>query len=149
MSRIFRIPAQAFVAFALVLPAWSGESEDRHEIVSLVEQTWEMLATKKISDGLVGPQGSIQAHSSGGLWFLVTQESMTASLEESPNTLLLSPRHIDVRFLGSSQDVAYVTYYLVGRIARSEGDDVLNYRTRASNVMEKIDGRNDEAPLIS
>ena len=37
--------------------------------------------------------------------------------------------------------MAYVTYYLVGKIVREGKDDIVNYRTRASNVMENKDGK--------
>ena len=61
--------------------------------------------------------------------------------KESPNTLKFTPYHINAKFLGQEKDVAYVTYYLVGKIVREGKDDIANYRTRASNVMEKTDGK--------
>ena len=141
MSRIVRILIIATVALVLTTPTWAGESEEEQKIVNTVEETWKKLAAKEVGDGLVGPKGSIQAHSSGGLWQGLTPEAMAALLKESPNTLQFTPYHINVKFLGSKKDVAYVTYYLVGTIVREAKEDIANYRTRASNVMEKIDGK--------
>ena len=141
MFRILRILIIATVALFLTTPTWAGESEEEQNIVNTVKEIWGKLAAKEVSDGLVGPKGSIQAQSSGGLWRVYTPETMAAELKESPNTLQFTPYHINVKFLGSKKDVAYVTYYLVGTIVREEKEDIPNYRTRASNVMEKIDGK--------
>ena len=62
-------------------------------------------------------------------------------INDSPNRLVLSAHHVQVRFLGSGNDVAYVTYHLVGRIERGDGSVIGNYRTRASNLMEKVGGK--------
>jgi len=141
MSRILRIGIIAAVTLILTVPAWAGESEEEQKIVNTVKETWKKLAAKEISDGLVGPKGVIQAYSSGGLWLVRTPEEMAAEVKAPPNTLQFTPYHINVKFLGSKKDVAYVTYYLVGTIVREEKEDIINYRTRASNVMEKIDGK--------
>ncbi len=44
---------------------------------------------------------------------------------------------MNVKFLGSEEDVAYVTYYLAGKIANGDNVVVPNYRTRISQVLEK------------
>ena len=141
MSRILRILSIAVVALALTTPAWAGESEEEQEIIKDLKEMWKEIAAKELSDVLVGPKGLIQASSSGGLWQVFeTTEALAAFLEASP-TMRFTPYHIDVRFLGSQKDVAYVTYYLVGTIAREGKEAIINYRTRASSVMEKTDGQ--------
>ena len=129
------------VSLVLTTMATADESEEEQKIVNIVKETWTKVAAKEVSDGMIGPKGSIQAHSSGGLWIVRTPEAMATSMKESHNTLEFTPHHINVKFLGSKKDVAYVTYYLVGTIVREGKDDIPNYRTRASNVMEKIDGK--------
>jgi hypothetical protein len=141
MFRILRILIIATVALVLTTPTWAVESEEEQKIVNIVKETWKKAASKEVSDGMVGPKGSIQAHSSGGLWMALTPEAMATTLKESPNTMQFTPHHINVKLLGSKKDVAYVTYYLVGTIVREGKEDIPNYRTRASNVMEKIDGK--------
>jgi hypothetical protein len=43
--------------------------------------------------------------------------------------------------MGSGQDVAHAVYYLVGTISK-DGESVnKNYRTRVSQVFEKIEGK--------
>ncbi len=106
-----------------------------------MKETWKKLANKEVSDGLVGPNGTINAQSSGGLWMDLERETFEVNMKESSDTLKFSPYHINVKFLGEIKDVAYVTYYLVGNIIREGKDDITNYRTRASNVMEKKDGK--------
>ncbi len=140
MSRILRILILMAVALVLMTPIWAGESEEGQKIVNTVKEMWKKLAAKEMSDGMAGPKGVIAANSHGGLWLVSTREEMAASIKESP-TMQFTPYHINVKFLGSQKDVAYVTYYLVGTIVREGREDIPNYRTRASNVMEKIDGK--------
>ena len=141
MSRIVHIISAVAVALVLNNPAWPGESAEEQQIIKTVKETWKKLASKEVSDGLVSPAGTINAQSSGGLWMNVERETFATYMKESPNTLKFTPYHINVKFLGQEKDVAYVTYYLVGKIVREGKDDIANYRTRASNVMEKTDGK--------
>jgi hypothetical protein len=141
MRQTFGFLSFAVVTLAFALPASAGEMEDEQEIHRIVEKRWEMQAEKKVMDGLFGPNGVTQAFSSGGLWAIRTHAEFQSITASSPNTLILAPHHVSVRFLGGSKDVAFVTYYLVGTIIRPDGDDVANYRTRASNVFEKVDGK--------
>ena len=43
--------------------------------------------------------------------------------------------------MGSGQDVAHAVYYLVGTISKDGESVIKNYRTRVSQVFEKIDGK--------
>ena len=49
--------------------------------------------------------------------------------------------HVTVRIVGSGKDVAHAVYYLVGTISRDGEPANNNYRTRVSQVFEKIDGK--------
>ena len=63
-------------------------------------------------------------------------------ITESPNVLDFDPHHINVRMVGEKQDVAYAAYYLVGNILDADRKVIVkNYRTRASQVWVKLDGR--------
>ena len=141
MTRIVYVISAVAVALFLNSPAWAGNSEEEQQIIKTVEETWKKLANKEVSDGLVGPTGTINAQSSGGLWMNLERKTFEANMKKSPDTLKFSPYHINVKFLGQKKDVAYVTYYLAGNIIREGKDDITNYRTRASNVMEKKDGK--------
>ena len=116
MSRIVHIISAVAVALVLNHPAWPGESAEEQQIIKTVKETWKKLASKEVSDGLVSPAGTINAQSSGGLWMNVERETFATYMKESPNTLKFTPYHINVKFLGQKKDVAYVTYYLVGKI---------------------------------
>ena len=87
------------------------------------------------------PEHNIIAYSTGGLWEDLSAEEMAKSIVGGPNTFALRPYHINVRFLGSKKDVAYVSYYLVGNILRGDTVVVSNYRTRISQVSEKRGGK--------
>ncbi len=141
MPRIAIIISAVALALVLNSPAWAGESEEEQQLIETVKEAWKKLAEKEVSDGLVGPTGTINAQSSGGLWMNLERETFEANMKESPDTLKFRPYHINVKFMGQKKDVAYVTYYLVGNILRAGKDDITNYRTRASNVMEKKDGK--------
>ena len=141
MPRIVYIISAVAVALVLNNPAWAGESEEEQKIIKTVKETWKKLAEKEVSDGLVSPAGTVNAQSSGGLWMNVERETFEANMKESLDTLKFSPYHINVKFLGQKKGVAYVTYYLIGKIVREGKDDIVNYRTRASNVMENKDGK--------
>ena len=43
--------------------------------------------------------------------------------------------------MGSGQDVAHAVYYLVGTISKDGESVIKNYRTRVSQVFEKIEGK--------
>lgn len=139
MSRILSIFTIAAVAMVLTSPIWADEPEEEQTVINQVKETWRKIAAKEVDDIGVGPSGIIQAQSHGGFWRFFTPETMAAYLKDSPN-LRFTPYYIEVRFLGSKKDVAYVTYYLAGTIVRQGKEDIANYRTRASSVMEKIDG---------
>jgi uncharacterized protein DUF4440 len=138
MSRVSRIPIIAATALIVTAPTWAAEVEDEQAIIDDTKSVWEQIAAKDFTHLMIGPRGVVHAGSAGGLWRRMTAEEMAAYLAESPN-LRAAPYHINVRFLGSQKDVAYVTYYLVGTVVRGDGGCV-SYRTRASSVMEKIDG---------
>ncbi len=64
-------------------------------------------------------------------------------ITSAPNVLDFKPYHINVRIVGENQDVAYAAYYLLGNILNADRSTVLvkNYRTRASEVSVKVDGK--------
>ena len=135
---VFILVLSIFVPFTLA----QSYSPEEQKIVDQVLQTWEDRSNGDYDALVRRPKDmvAIQANSNGGLWVASTSEEQLKAFKERPFTLRASPHHIQVLFLGSAKDVAYVTYYLVGNIVR--GDQVNNdYRTRVSQVMEKIDGQ--------
>jgi len=103
MTRIVYVISAVAVALFLNSPAWAGNSEEEQQIIKTVEETWKKLANKEVSDGLVGPTGTINAQSSGGLWMNLERKTFEANMKESPDTLKFSPYHINVKFLGQKK----------------------------------------------
>ncbi len=130
---------------AVLLVAAPGAEAESHgdeaAIRALVAESWKQTAAKTSDPGTVNPAGQMQATSAGGFWELLSPAEIAAQVNDSPNTLEFRPHHVQVRFLGANKDVAYVTFYLSGRIVLGSGDVIPNYRTRASQVMEKIGGK--------
>ena len=69
----------------------------------------------------------------------IHEEMITVS--DSPNTLNFKPYHINVEIYGSKKEIAYAVYYLAGTIDRDGNVIVPNYRTRASSLMKKENGK--------
>jgi hypothetical protein len=114
---------------------------DEAAIHDLIADLWQDVAAKKIAPSGVSPEGCAIATSQGGFWQYLSPDEFTALINDAPNTLDFKPAYIQIQFLGSQKDVAYVSYYLSGTIRLAGEGGIADYRTRASNVMEKIDGR--------
>ena len=118
-----------------------GQSKDEAAIKADVVKLWKGAAQRKMDRNKLDPEHNMIAYSTGGLWEDLPAEEMAKSIVGGPNTFALRPYHINVRFLGSKKDVAYVSYYLVGNILRGDTVVVSNYRTRISQVSEKRGGK--------
>ena len=60
---------------------------------------------------------------------------------DAPNIFDFTLYHINVKFVGEKQDVAYAAYYLAGNILDADRKVVVkNYRTRASEVPVQENG---------
>ena len=118
-----------------------GQSKDESAIKADIVKLWKDAAQRKMDRNNLDPEHNMIAYSTGGLWEDLSAEEMAKSIVGGPNTFALRPYHINVRFLGSKKDVAYVSYYLVGNILRGNTVVVSNYRTRISQVSEKRGGK--------
>ena len=132
----------SFCASIVLLLAFDSSAGDRENIVAAIEQTWRDIALKKPNVGESHPEGQWVATSQGGLWEFLSPEEFGSMITDSPNVLAFKPYHINVRIVGEKQDVAYAAYYLVGNILDADHNPIVkNYRTRASEVSVKIDGK--------
>ncbi len=127
---------------AVIVPSAvrADTASDEAAIRAMVNDLWKKVAAKRYDGADLNPRGAWQATSQGGLWQRVDREGQKILLNESPNTLHVAANHVEVTFLGSRKDVAYVTFYLTGTIKLPDGNTIPNYRTRASWVMEKMEG---------
>ena len=131
--------------FALTGVVFASESRagDKENVVASIEQTWKDVALKN-PDAVRRrhPAGSWFASSQGGLWSIRSNEASFRPAIDGPNTLDFKPRHINVTIVGEKQDVAYATYYLVGKILDADLKVIVkDYRTRASQVWVNLDGK--------
>ena len=137
----FHLPsrfASTGVVFASELRAGGKEN-----VVAAIEQTWKDIALKNPDAVRRGhPDGGWTATSEGGLWQFISSEESFRQAIDGPNILDIKPRHINVTIVGEKQDVAYAAYYLVGKILDADRKVIVkNYRTRASQVSVKLDGK--------
>jgi len=129
-------------ASTVLLLANDSSAGDREDIVAHIEQTWREIALKKPIVNMGHPDGQWVATSQGGLWEFLSPEEFGSMITDSPNVLAFKPYHINVSIVGEKQDVAYAAYYLVGNILDADHNPIVkNYRTRASEVSVKIDGK--------
>ena len=129
-------------ASTVLLLANDSSAGDREDIVAHIEQTWREIALKKPIANMGHPDGQWVATSQGGLWEFLSPEEFGSMITDSPNVLAFKPYHINVSIVGEKQDVAYAAYYLVGNILDADHNPIVkNYRTRASEVSVKIDGK--------
>ena len=129
------------VLFASSPSLMADTATDEATIRSFVARMWERVADKAATLDVTNPAGAMQATSAGGFWEFLSPAETVSRINDSPNTFDFSPHHVQVRFLGSNKDIAYVTFHLSGRITRPDGKAIENYRTRASQVWEKLDGK--------
>jgi len=129
-------------ASTVLLLANDSSAGDRENIVAHIEQTWREIALKTPIANMGHPDGQWVATSQGGLWEFLSPEEFGAMITDSPNVLAFKPYHINVSIVGEKQDVAYAAYYLIGNILDADRNPIVkNYRTRASEVSVKIDGK--------
>ena len=127
-------------ALFLAFPAWA-EAGDQDDIKAAIDKFWADAATRTPDSSGDNPAGVWQAASNGSLWDFLSPAERAAQTASSPYTNNFQPKHVTVRIVGSGKDVAHAVYYLVGTISR-DGEPVNNsYRTRVSQVYEKIDGK--------
>ena len=136
---VFFIVSLVFVSLAVA----QSYSPEEQKIVDETLSRWKNFAEGNYDAVVTGPKDlvGIEASSDGGLWVKATAEEQLNALKNTPYTLRATPYHIQIVFLGSATDVAYVTYYLSGSITFKDGTLIDNYRTRASEVLEKTDGQ--------
>jgi hypothetical protein len=127
-------------ALFLAFPAWA-EAGDQDDIKAAIDKFWADAATRTPDSSGDNPAGVWQAASNGSLWDFLSPAERAAQTASSPYTNNFQPKHVTVRIVGSGKDVAHAVYYLVGTISK-DGEPVNNnYRTRVSQVYEKIDGK--------
>jgi len=127
-------------ALFLAFPAWA-EAGEQDDIKAAIDKFWADAATRTPDSSGDNPAGVWQAASNGSLWDFLSPAERAAQTASSPYTNNFQPKHVTVRIVGSGKDVAHAVYYLVGTISK-DGEPVNNnYRTRVSQVYEKIDGK--------
>ena len=130
--------------FALTGVAFASESRagDKENVVAAIEQTRKDIALKNPdADRHWHPDRVWTATSEGGLRQFLSNEDFRPAID-SPNILDIKPHHINVKIVGEKQDVAYAAYYLAGKILDTDRKVIVkNYRTRASQVWVKLDGK--------
>ncbi len=136
MKKLSIILTALFLAF----PGWA-EAGDQDDVKAAIDRYWADAATKTPDPSGDNPAGIWQAASNGSLWDFLSPAERAAQTISSPYTLNAQAKHITVRIMGSGQDVAHAVYYLVGTISRDGETVITNYRTRASQVFEKVDGK--------
>ena len=136
MKKLSIILTALFLAF----PGWA-EAGDQDDVKAAIDRYWADAATKTPDPSGDNPAGVWQAGSNGSLWNFQSPTERAAQTTSSPYTNNVQPKHITVRIMGSDQDVAHAVYYLVGTISRDGETVITNYRTRVSQVFEKIDGK--------
>ena len=128
-------------------------SPEEQQIVDQVRSSWKSLAKgdydaiARIDFGMTPGRATaaddrpvIEASSDGGLWEISTSRNEMEWFKENEFILRAAPHHIHVLILGSARDVAHVSYYLVGTIPMKGGES-RDYRTRVSQVLEKVNGK--------
>ena len=115
---------------------------DKEEVIADIRQSWKEFSLKNPATEWSHSEGAWVATSEGGLWQFWTAKEFNSMIVDSANILDLRPHHINVKFVGEKQDVAYAAYYLVGNILDSNRKVVVkNYRTRASDVLVQENGK--------
>ncbi len=127
-------------ALFLTFPGWA-EAGDQDDVKAAIDKFWANVATRTPDSSGDNPAGVWQAASNGSLWNFQYPAERAAQTASSPYTNNFQPMHVTVRIVGSGKDVAHAVYYLVGTISRDGEPANNNYRTRVSQVFEKIDGK--------
>jgi hypothetical protein len=128
--------------FSVVIFVTESSAGDREDVIADIVQSWKDFALKNPAIDMGHSDGSWVATSEGGFGKFLLAEEFKAMAIDSANIFDFKPQHINVRFVGGKQDSAYATYYLAGNILDSDRNVVVkNYRTRASEVLVKENGR--------
>ncbi len=139
-----RVLASGLVLLCAVIaiPATSlADGHDEATIRNNVAKMWKQVAEKTLDGSMTSPDGVTQATSAGGFWRTVSPAENVAQINDDEVTLNFTPAYIEVRLLGSKKDVAHVSYYLSGTILVPGTAPITNYRTRVSQVWEKVGGK--------
>ena len=121
-----------------VTEAFAGDEE---EVIADIVQTWQDFSLKNPATEMSHSEGAWMATSEGGLWQFLTAEEANSMVIDAPNIFDFTPYHINVKFVGEKQDVAYAAYYLAGNILDADRKVVVkNYGTRASEVLVQENG---------
>jgi hypothetical protein len=130
-----------------------NDSRDKKEIEDQIRQSWKEAssgnydAVSMLDFGLTGDSQSqlgenviAVASSDGGPWEISTATEQAKLLKDDDFVLHVRPHDVHILLIGSEKDVAYASYYLVGTIS-SSSNDVQDYHTRVSQVLEKINDK--------
>ena len=104
-----------------VTEAFAGDEE---EVIADIVQTWKDFSLKNPATEMSHSEGAWMATSEGGLWQFLTAEEANSMVIDAPNIFDFTPYHINVKFVGEKQDVAYAAYYLAGNILDADDDRV-------------------------
>ena len=130
-----------FTLYCLLIFVTEAPAGDREDVIADIEQSWKDFSLKNTAVDMGHSDGKWIATSEGGLWQFLSAAEFKAMRVDSANIFDFKPHHINVKFVGEKQDVAYAVYYLVGNILDADRNVVVkNYRTRASEVMVKQHG---------
>ena len=120
--------------------ATAAHAGDKEDVMAAIDKRWKEVRAKSIGAGFSNPDGVWMATSQGGLWQFLSPVEAAAMITQAATTMEVDPLHVNIQMLGSSGDVAYATYYLVGNIRQNGKIVVSDYRTRTSEVYVKVDG---------
>lgn len=115
--------------------SWLEASSGNYDTVSMLD-----FGLTKDSQSQLGENVVAVASSDGGPWEISTAAEQVSLLKSDTFVLQVRPHDIHILLIGSEKDVAYANYYLVGTIS-SSSNDLRNYHTRVSQVLEKINGK--------
>ena len=150
-----RLMVISLLALTVMTGAVYGQNDAREkkDIEDQIEQSWKEAssgnydAVSMLDYGLTGDSQSqlggnviAVASSDGGPWEISTATEQANLLKDDDFVLHVRPHDVHILLIGSEKDVAYASYYLVGTISNSS-NDVQNYHTRVSQVLEKINGK--------
>ena len=128
--------------FSVPIFVTESSAGNKEDVISDIVQHWKDFALKNPAADVGHSDGSWVATSEGGFWQFLSAEEFKTMIIDSVNIFDFKPHHINVRFVGEKHDVAYAVYYLAGNILDSDRNVVVrNYRTRASEVMVKQNGK--------
>ena len=130
-----------------------NDSREKKEIEDQIKQSWKEAssgnydAVSMLDFGLtedsqsqLGGNVIAVASSDGGPWEISTATEQAKLLKDDDFVLHVRPHDVHILLIGSEKDVAHASYYLVGTIS-SSSNEVQDYHTRVSQVLEKINDK--------